>query len=54
MLIGSVAIVEWTTTDDTVVPAQLAGLAFSIVGMVLGSLVPRAGAEPATHTHVKH
>jgi SSS family solute:Na+ symporter len=46
-------IAEWTTTDDTVVPAQLVGLAFSIVGMVLGSLVPRASAAPA-HPHVKH
>ncbi|MGH8732810.1 MAG: sodium:solute symporter family protein [Burkholderiales bacterium] len=34
-------IAEWTTTDETIVPAQLVGLAFSIVGMVLGSLVPR-------------
>jgi SSS family solute:Na+ symporter len=46
-------IAEWTTTDGTVVPAQLVGLAFSIVGMVLGSLVPRASAAPA-HPHVKH
>jgi SSS family transporter len=51
-------IAEWTTTDDTVIPAQLVGLAFSIVGMVLGSLVPReAGAQsaaPATPRHDKH
>jgi SSS family solute:Na+ symporter len=47
-------IAEWTTTDETVVPAQLVGLAFSIVGMVLGSLVPRAAHEPATHPHGKH
>jgi SSS family solute:Na+ symporter len=46
-------IAEWTTTDDTVVPAQLVGLAFSIGGMVLGSLVPRTSAAPA-HPHVKH
>jgi hypothetical protein len=46
-------IAEWTTTDDTVIPAQLVGLAFSIVGMVLGSFVPSAA--PATaHTHGKH
>jgi SSS family transporter len=44
-------IAEWATTDDTVVPAQLTGLAFSIVGMVLGSLVPRPAAAPATHSH---
>ena len=46
-------IAEWLTTDDTVIPAQLVGLAFSIIGMVLGSLVPRASAVPAT-PHVKH
>ena len=46
-------IAEWATTDDTVLPAQLVGLAFSIVGMVLGSLVPRTSAAPA-HPHVKH
>jgi SSS family solute:Na+ symporter len=47
-------IAEWTTTDDTVIPAQLVGLGFSIVGMVLGSLVPRAAREAATDTHGKH
>jgi len=46
-------IAEWTTTDDTVIPAQLVGLAFSIGGMVLGSLVPRAASEPAAHSHGK-
>ena len=46
-------IAEWVTTDDTVVPAQLVGLGFSLVGMVLGSLVPRASAEPAPDTHGK-
>src|SRR5688572_29495383 len=50
-------IAEWLTTDDTVIPAQLVGLAFSIIGMVLGSLVPREvaskSAVPATR-HVKH
>jgi solute:Na+ symporter, SSS family len=46
-------IAEWATTDDTVVPAQLVGLGFSIVGMVLGSLVPRAAAEPAADPHAK-
>ena len=46
-------IAEWLTTDDTVIPAQLVGLAFSIFGMVLGSLVPRASPVPAT-PHVKH
>ena len=45
-------IAEWTTTDETVIPAQLVGLAFSIIGMVLGSFVPSAA--PATvPTHGK-
>jgi solute:Na+ symporter, SSS family len=46
-------IAEWLTTDDTVIPAQLVGLAFSIVGMVLGALVPRTSAANAS-PHVKH
>ena len=45
-------IADNVTTDPTV-PSPLVGLIFSIVGMVLGSLVPRASVEPATH-HVKH
>jgi solute:Na+ symporter, SSS family len=48
-------IAEWVTTDDTVIPAQLTGLAFSIVGMVVGSFVPSASATPAAqHPHGKH
>jgi Na+/proline symporter len=43
-------IAEWIA-PDRMVPPQLVGLGFSIVGMVLGSLVPRAVAEPATHHH---
>ena len=51
-------LLAWIAADQlggegAVVPAPLIGLAFSIAGMVLGSLVPRASAEPATH-HVKH
>ena len=46
-------IAEWLTTDDTVVPAQLVGLAFSILGMVLGALVPSPTTAPAS-SHVKH
>jgi len=45
-------IAEWVAADATV-PPQLVGLAFSIVGMVLGSLVPQASAAPATHPHGK-
>ena len=50
-------LVSWTiaelTAADATVPPQLVGLAFSIVGMVLGSLVPRAAAAPAVHPHGK-
>ena len=46
-------IAEWAATDATIIPPQLVGLGFSIVGMVLGSLVPRVSAEPAA-THGKH
>ncbi len=46
-------IAEWVAADATV-PPQLVGLGFSIVGMALGSLVPRASAEPAPDTHAKH
>ena len=46
-------LVSWTiaelTAAEATVPPQLVGLAFSIVGMVLGSLVPRPAAAPATH-----
>ena len=41
--LGSIAV-----QADATVPPQLVGLAFSIVGMVLGSLVPRAAVVPAT------
>jgi SSS family transporter len=43
-------IAEWVAAEATV-PPQLVGLAFSIVGMVLGSLVPRPAAAPAPHRH---
>jgi len=46
-------IAEWIAADATV-PPQLVGLAFSIVGMVLGSFVPRPAAEPAIDHHGKH
>jgi Na+/proline symporter len=45
-------LLSWTIAEavaaDATVPPQLVGLAFSIVGMVLGSLVPRAAVVPAT------
>ena len=40
-------IAEWATTEDTVIPAQLVGLAFSLFGMVVGSFVPQAARAPA-------
>jgi len=50
-------LVSWTIAEavaaDATVPPQLVGLSFSIVGMVLGSLVPRAAVVPAT-SHDKH
>jgi len=50
-------LVSWTiaelTAAEATVPPQLVGLAFSIVGMVLGSLAPRAAAAPAVHPHGK-
>jgi SSS family transporter len=39
--LASWGIAEMIADDKTVVPPQLVGLAFSILGMVLGSLVPR-------------
>jgi solute:Na+ symporter, SSS family len=45
-------IAEWVAPEGTV-PPQLVGLGFSIVGMVLGSFVPRPAVEPVHH-HGKH
>jgi solute:Na+ symporter, SSS family len=46
---------SWTIAEavaaDATVPPQLVGLGFSLVGMVLGSLVPRPATEVATHHH---
>jgi Na+/proline symporter len=44
------SIAEWVAPEATV-PPQLVGLGFSILGMALGSLVPRASTAPATHSH---
>jgi Na+/proline symporter len=43
--LGSWGVAELTAADATV-PPQLVGLAFSILGMALGSLVPRERAVP--------
>ena len=40
--------------EDAVVPAPLIGLALSIVGMVVGSLLPQASSASPAQTHVKH
>jgi solute:Na+ symporter, SSS family len=51
--LASWTIAEWVAADATI-PPQLVGLGFSIVGMVLGSLVPRPAPSPAIHPHGKH
>jgi len=51
--LASWTIAEWVAADATI-PPQLVGLGFSIVGMVLGSLVPRPAPSPAIHHHGKH
>jgi SSS family transporter len=51
--LASWTIAEWVAADATV-PPQLVGLGFSLVGMVLGSLVPSAAVQPAAHHHGKH
>jgi len=51
--LGSWGVAELTAADATA-PPQLVGLAFSILGMVLGSLVPRERALPHAHPHGDH
>jgi len=43
-------VAEFTAADATV-PPQLVGLVFSILGMLLGALVPRSPALPQAHPH---
>jgi SSS family solute:Na+ symporter len=51
-LAGLIAwVVSAAAADDPMVPPALVGLAFSLVGMVLGSLVPRSRAAAHTHPH---
>jgi solute:Na+ symporter, SSS family len=52
-VLGFVAwlVADMLSSDATVVPAPLVGLAFSIVGMVIGAFLPRAAAVPAAHRH---
>jgi SSS family transporter len=47
--LASWGIAEMVASDATVVPPQLTGLAFSILGMVLGSLVPQTRPSHAPH-----
>jgi len=42
------------TAADATVPPPLVGLAFSLFGMVLGSLLPRERTVPQTHGHGRH
>ena len=44
-------VADMLSTDATVVPAPLVGLAFSIAGMVVGAFLPRAAVVPATPHH---
>jgi SSS family solute:Na+ symporter len=51
-LAGLIAwVVAAAAADDPMVPPALVGLAFSLVGMVLGSLVPRSRATAHAHPH---
>ena len=51
-LFGLVAwVISAFTAPDATVPPPLVGLAFSLFGMVLGSLLPREHAQPRTHHH---
>ena len=45
---------DYLAGDDTLVPAPLVGLGFSIVGMVVGAYLPRAASAPQAHPHGKH
>ena len=55
-LLGFIAwlVADMLSTEATVVPSPLVGLAFSIVGMVVGSLVPRPAQAAAVQHHGKH
>jgi Na+/proline symporter len=50
--LASWGIAEMIASDATVVPPQLVGLAFSVLGMVLGSFLPRAA--PSAHHNPQH
>lgn len=47
-------VAERLATEATLVPAPLVGLGFSIAGMVVGSLAPRAATSQPAHPHGKH
>jgi len=47
--LASWGIAEMSATEATVLPPQLVGLAFSVLGMVLGSLLPQAQPSHASH-----
>jgi hypothetical protein len=49
--LASWGIAELTATEATVIPPALVGLAFSLLGMVLGSLVPRPVPQPRHEHH---
>jgi Na+/proline symporter len=47
--LASWGVAEMISGEATVVPPQLVGLAFSVLGMVLGSSVPQAQPSHASH-----
>jgi Na+/proline symporter len=55
--IGGVAswlLIELLIGEASLVPAQLVGLGFSIIGMILGSLLPQWVGRPTPHDDVHH
>jgi Na+/proline symporter len=55
--IGGVAswlLIELLVGEASLVPAQLVGLGFSIIGMILGSLLPQWVGRPTPHDDVHH
>ncbi|PKO35415.1 MAG: sodium:solute symporter [Betaproteobacteria bacterium HGW-Betaproteobacteria-7] len=52
--VGSWLIVELLIGEASLVPAQLIGLGFSIVGMIVGSLLPQRFGRPTPHDDIHH
>ena len=52
--LASWGVAEMIATEATIVPPQLTGLAFSLLGMVLGSMVGQLRPRPAPHPGHEH